>query len=675
MKAYLIYLVTALTSVTMTFAAEVYTYEDLVRQLTDLQQPAFLPEKGEKCVQWSSYDRNSRYDAEQNKYIAWDANGDGDGIIRKENGDLVLAEIEGPGCIRRIWSALAEDGHIKVYLDGQTEPAIDLPFKGYFNLENAPFTRPALVHQVARGCNNYTPIPFQKSCKIVAEPGWGRYYQFTYTVFPEDTKVPTFSMELSESAEKVLDQANALLTDPLNEKLTDYPREQTVWKTIKVAPNQTVNVLNLKGTRAITSLRAKIELPESPADIDLLRELSLQIHWDGERNPSVWAPFGDFFGTAAGANAYTSLPCGLTEDGWWYSQWYMPFTESAEISVENTGDKPRKITFSISHAPIGEQIDLEQLGRFHAKWHRDAFLPDDPNRRIDWTLLKTKGRGRFCGVMLHVWNPRGSWWGEGDEKFFVDGEKFPSTFGTGSEDYFGYAWCDPTLFENAFHNQTISMGNKGHISVNRWQIADNIPFQDSFEGYIEKYYPNDRPTLYASTVFWYLNPNGTDPYKPRPVSERTGYYGPIKVFKIKNALEGENLEVIERTGGNTSTQGMINFTGQWSGDAQLWWTGAKPDDKLSLRFNVPKQGDYTVLGRFTKARDYGITSVFLDGAETVESLDLYNSEVIPSKQIVLGKTNLPKGSHTLTFEIIGANDKAIKSYMLGLDCIILKQTD
>ena len=62
-------------------------------------------------------------------------------------------------------------------------------------------------------------------------------------------------------------------------------------------------------------------------------------------------------------------------------------------------------------------------------------------------MLQTEGRGRFCGVMLHVWNPRGGWWGEGDEKFFVDGEKFPSTIGTGSEDYFGYAWCNPHLFQ------------------------------------------------------------------------------------------------------------------------------------------------------------------------------------------------------------------------------------
>ena len=111
--------------------------------------------------------------------------------------------------------------------------------------------------------------------------------------------------------------------------------------------------------------------------------------------------------------------------------------------------------------------------------------------------------------MLHVWNPRGGWWGEGDEKFFVDGEMFPSTFGTGSEDYFGYAWCDPTLFTNCYHNQTISMGNRGHISVNRWHIGDNVPFQESFEAAIEKYYPNSKPTLYAATAYWYQDRKST----------------------------------------------------------------------------------------------------------------------------------------------------------------------
>ena len=110
------------------------------------------------------------------------------------------------------------------------------------------------------------------------------------------------------------------------------------------------------------------------------------------------------------------------------------------------------------HAPLGREFD--GLGYFHAKWHRDTFkLPKD--RWPDWVMLRTQGRGRFCGVMLHVWNPRGGWWGEGDEKFFVDGEKFPSTFGTGSEDYFGYAWCDPGLFQRPYHAQTMTQEQQG----------------------------------------------------------------------------------------------------------------------------------------------------------------------------------------------------------------------
>ena len=139
------------------------TYVDLVHRVTDLEYLATLPAPGDQCGQWSSYDRKSRYDSATNKYINWDANGDGNGIIRKEGDKEVMAEMEGPGCIWRIWSAMPQEGHVRIYLDGASEPTVDLPFKGYFNGNNAPFTRNALVHTVARGWNNYTPIPYQKS--------------------------------------------------------------------------------------------------------------------------------------------------------------------------------------------------------------------------------------------------------------------------------------------------------------------------------------------------------------------------------------------------------------------------------------------------------------------------------------------------------------------------------
>jgi hypothetical protein len=94
-----------------------------------------------------------------------------------------------------------------------------------------------------------------------------------------------------------------------------------------------------------------MDLPESPDDRKILRELVLQIYWDGEKDPSVCVPLGDFFGTAPGVNKYKSLPLGMTDEGL-YSYWYMPFAESAVVKVTNDGEKTRTINFSITDVPL-----------------------------------------------------------------------------------------------------------------------------------------------------------------------------------------------------------------------------------------------------------------------------------------------------------------------------------
>jgi len=650
-------------------AQQKLTYPDLVRRLTDLEQLATLPAPGETTKQWSSYDRASQYDAATGKYVRWDANGDGGGIIRTEGEQSVFAEMEGPGCIWRIWSATVKAGHVRIYLDGATEPAVDLPFTGYFDGQHAPFTRPMLVHTTAaNGYNNYTPIPYQKSCKIVADPGWGQYYQFVYTTFPKGTQVPTFSRELSPADNATLDQADRRLRN-------SGPRETSAGFAKSggnglLSANGGVITDKLDGSGAITLIRAKVDLPAAPADRDVLRELTLQIRWDGEASPSVWVPLGDFFGTAPGANPYRALPCGLTADGWWYANWYMPFGRSAEVNVINDGKKARKLELEIYREPL--KGEAAKLARFHAKWHRDQFLPTEPERAIDWPLLKTTGRGRFVGVMLHIWSPRGGWWGEGDEKFFVDGEKFPSTFGTGSEDYFGYAWSSATLFFHPLHNQTFNSGNcKGHISVNRFHIADQIPFQQSFAGDIEKYYANAKPALYAATVYWYLAPGGSDPYRAVPLAERADYYVQPVVAKIPGVIEGEALKVLSKTGGNPQAQDLTGFGDQWSGDAQLWWTDAQPGDRLELDLPVATSAQYEVTAQLTKARDYGIVQLWLDGKKLGEPLDLYDPNVVPLRGVKLGRHELAAGPHKLTVEITGANAQAVQSYMFGLDYVKL----
>jgi len=353
----------------------------------------------------------------------------------------------------------------------------------------------------------------------------------------------------------------------------------------------------------------------------------------------------------------------MTDEGG-YALWYMPFAKNAMVEVVNEDQEPRELEYDITHAPLAKPFD--GLGHFHCQWHRDTIqLPED--RWPDWPLLNTQGRGRFCGVMLHVWNPRGGWWGEGDEKFFVDGEKFPSTFGTGSEDYFGYAWCHPGLFQRAYHAQTMTSGNKGHQSVLRWHLTDNVPFQTGFEGCIEKYYrTEERGTQYACVACWYLAPDGIDPYAPVPAPERDGYY-------VNPPLIAGGFAVRNEPRGQVRTQAMTRYEGTWENGDHLWWTGAKTGDKLELAVPVEKGGLYRVSIVLTKARDYGIVQLYVDGKKAGEPIDLYNPRVIPSGPIELGSFDLTSGEHKLTVEIVGTNPQAIPSFMFGIDRVILER--
>ena len=406
---------------------------------------------------------------------------------------------------------------------------------------------------LSRGRNRFLPIPYNQHCKIVLDPGWGRYYHITYTTFPPGTVLPVFDGTFDRRSSIALAISDRLLAQR-GRTFVKRDGEVTQTQRVTIAPGTTQRICRLEGPRAITRIRVRGDWPdEKRAQAQALRELAISMSWDSETQPSVWSPLGDFFGTAPGINYYRSLPLGMTETGF-YCAWYMPFDEQGVIELTNDGPQPRTVEFDVTHAPLPRPAD--ELLRFHAKWHRDAFVDKSrrDGRKIDWPLLNVNGSGRYCGMHLHVWNrwreptvePKSWWygkwdkktidwwWGEGDEKFFVDGETFPSTFGTGSEDYIGYAWsAEPPfpLFDSAFASQpwTPLTGN-GHTSVNRFHVADNVPFTQSFEGTIEKYKPNlwdeTNHCLYDCVAYWYQRRGESDPYEMVPLSERVGYYHP-----------------------------------------------------------------------------------------------------------------------------------------------------
>ena len=287
--------------------------------------------------------------------------------------------------------------------------------------------------------------------------------------------------------------------------------------------------------------------------------------------------------------------------------------------------------------------------------------------------MTAKGRGIFAGVSFNLDNPVRAWWGEGDEKIYVDGENFPSWFGTGSEDYYGYAWCFPKLFTHAYHSQSRcdGPGNFGRTSINRFHILDRIPFTQDFRFDMEIWHWKKCLINASVLACWYAAPGATDGFAPLQPADLTLRPPPVFVpEKIAGAIEGETMRVIEKTG-SLDVQ-------EWDGDSSgkhLWWHGGqKPGDQLRLGFNVETAGTYQVFARCLKAPDYGIAQFAINGVNAGKPVDFYNVKVTLPPAFELGTFELKPGENQLGITITGANPEAMKRYMVGLDYLLLKRT-
>jgi hypothetical protein len=684
-------------------APQTLTYPDLVHHLTDMEGLAVLPPVGETTSLASSHDRGAQYDAAHDKYYNWDVSG-GNGIVKDEPDDVVMADIKGPGCLWRIYSADARSGHVKIYLDGSPTPAVDLPFKTYFDRDKGPFPWKNLGYLTAGespssiepGSSLYLPIPFQKSCRITGDKqkgpdeqtGWGATYHFNYTSFPEGTVVPTFQLPLTPEDKAALDEADRKLgqcgTDPAGPR----PGESTESKDLVLDPAMTATACDLQGPGAITALKIKLPLNQSLDEEKkiLFRQLTIRMTWDGESKPSVWSPLGDFFATIGGAQPFATLPVGLQPDGTFYCYWYMPFGQSAKVELGNDGTDKVPLTFTVTHAPPDRPIG--DFARFHAKWHRDSFQPTRPDRQPDWTFLTTQGRGRFVGMMLHAFVPGTGWWNNGGEKFFVDGEKFPSDFGTGLADYFGFYPVGPAMqFVRPFHAQPLNENNWNHIDDIRWHIADSVPFQTAFEGDLAKTTPNvppkptDNRAFFASESYWYLAPGGTDPYEAVPVADRTTYWTSWAGYNEPGVIEGEWLKPVEHpfTAGDfvglpypKPTQ--MEAPNVFSGNRELFWgTDRGPTSHSACEVNVPvkKDGRYQLLVRLAKGPTCGMLTLTFEDHD-YGPFDCYAPQPGAMDPVDVGTHDMLAGEHPLDLTVAGVNPAGPKQYLtFGIDYVKL----
>jgi len=387
---------------------------------------------------------------------------------------------------------------------------------------------------------------------------------------------------------------------------------------------------------------------------------------------------GDFFASSPGFQANASLPFdvgGQESRKQMRAWWTMPFQKSALVELQNLGKESVNVELQ---AATGAHQWTDRSMHFHAKW-RTETLKTRPFR--DWTYCYIKGKGVFVGDMLSLVNPVRAWWGEGDEKIYVDGETFPSWFGTGSEDYYGYAWSDPKPFQHPYHNQTRcdGPGNRGWTSVNRFHILDNIPFEKSFRFDMEFWHWTPKIDVpYAATSYWYARPGGTDDFhEPEGSVLQTLPSAPpsAQAYRIRGALEGEDLKIAKKSSDfDVGPQDMTAFDGSWSGASHLWGRPSKSGEWLDLELPVATEGRYHVIVYLTKARDYGVVQFHLNGKPLGKPIDSFHPDsVVATGAIDLGVVELKPGVATLRVEVVGTNPKSDGlRYMWGLDCVVLK---
>lgn len=641
------------------------TTASLLPDMTDLQRLAELPDPPYTTKQFSSYDRKS-VSPDDATERGWFANGDAGQFLRIEDKagrkEHVMADMAGPGTIVRIWSANPK-GNIRIYIDGNEQPVIQTPMETLLGGKYPGLPKP-IAGERSKGWNLYFPLPYAKSCKVTSDDG-GFYYHVNYRTWPAGTPVRSFTADDLINLSREIRRTGRQLSRPRSVGVARDKRANANFD-MTISPDQEKTLTTLTGPQAICSFRATLAASDVPA---AARALVLHMTFDGEE--TVACPLGDFFGTAPGMIPFASLPVGMTEstpDEMW-SHWYMPFKKSAKITIRNLGSQEATIKGAVGSVPY-KWTPRSLL--FHAKWRTERDVPSRPI--TDWQHLGASGNGRFVGGALHIVNTVRGWWGEGDEKIYVDGERFPSHFGTGTEDYYGYAWCSPERFVHAYHNQPRCQGpgNYGNTSVNRFHIIDDIPFTRAIQFDIENWHGAPGPrsmTTRAAVSYWYARPGGKDFFKPITKEDvKLTVVPEYKITTVSGAIEGEKMKVLEKTA-EAGPQGLGE---EYSNEHQLWWRHGKPGDKLVLAFRSPAAGTKHVIVRLTKAIDYGIVQLYVNGTKAGEPIDLFNDGAKLADPIDLGAFELKQGQNTLCVEIVGANEKAKPGHMFGIDYLLLK---
>jgi hypothetical protein len=453
--------------------------------------------------------------------------------------------------------------------------------------------------------------------------------------------------------------------------------EMSNWDNFYVAPGKTHVLLDEQGPGVINHIWMTFLGPEkqnwAKSGSANHQELLLRIYWDGNERPGVSAPVGDFFASCFGQrHEVISMPVVVTDGSAYNCFWPMPFRKSARIEITNQSKKPLSMLY-YNIDWVKKNSVPEDTPYFYAQYRQE--YPVEHGK--DYLILDTKGRGHYVGTVLAVRTRSPEWFGEGDEKIYIDGEETPSIWGTGTEDYFLMAWglhpCNTPYFGCPW---TDAWGIIGcHAEAYRWHINDPIIFNSGIRVTIEHWgwmSPDENPNYkemswnereddYSSVAFWYQTGQPTCDYQVPDAAQR-------QLPSLERlVVPATNFTDARFHGKGLALPQQLDLYDE----PQLFFRPLSSEDGwLEMRFTVTNKEPVRLLLNTTKAPDYGIYQITLDGIKLGGPVDFYDPKIVSEECQLLDFWPEP-GQYTLRMECVGKNIASSGSFC-GIESLRLR---
>jgi len=633
---------------------------EFVEEIERLHRLDRLPEyrSQTRVEQISSYDRTGMND---------DGFSGKHSYIRKEGDSLVLAELEGPGVVHRIWTPTPTDSLMEFYFDGEAEPRISIPFSDLFSGRVFPFVPPVSGHEVG-GYYTYVPIPYSKSLKIVYLGPNIQFHQIQYRKLAPGETIESYTPEWSEDARAALERANQLWARSGESVAQESAPPDSIVKTksgtVKLRAGHDATIFRAwRGGRIVG-----IELSPSSTFAGPDKDVIFRASWDGEEIPAINSPISDLFGFAFGQPSAKSLLVGSHEN-MAYCYLPMPYDSNAKLELiyasrTGGGDQPEiEFDYNITYAP--ERRNAETEGKLYAVRRHER-----PELGKPYLMLDAQGRGHFVGCFHQAQgiNKGMTLFFEGDDVTTVDGEL--RIHGTGSEDAYNGGWYAlPDRWDMAHSlplhgclDYSIPSARTGGF---RFQLSDKVSFEKSFNMSIEHGgEKNSVPVEYTSVAFYYGDSLPSSNFAGS-LEGRTVWYPSEHEYWL------QLLPIMAFSHG-----AKIEYKG-WRSPEKVWYeslnfTPAGQDGLIKFELEVPIAGEYELFLSYLKGPNAGIFRPYQRQAPVGEAVDAYAESPAAAIEQPCGVLHFEAGKNSLTIQVQGKNEKATGADFM-LHRILLKR--